>query len=233
MTKNKSRKQSFNTKFVILLLVIITLIFSLLLTFFINSKNKAPENMSQQNVEEYSNLDPETKALVLSSQQKLNQIRTIVEIENPTESQNNKLVSTIQSTIYDAQEAVKTQPDVPETWINLARVYRQLSDLQPNANALAEKALIQAIEVAPENYLAYYEISGFYFQSGRYTEAEEEILKAIELNPSNPGLHHNLANIYKQTNQIQKAKESLFEAIALYPDGSQEKMNAEQELQNL
>jgi Flp pilus assembly protein TadD, contains TPR repeats len=77
------------------------------------------------------------------------------------------------------QRLVRRNPETPEYWNNLSVVARQTGDL-----AMAEHALLQAVELAPQEAQIHYNLGLLYAQQQRWLQARQAMLNAVQLVPA-------------------------------------------------
>lgn len=81
----------------------------------------------------------------------------------------------------------------------------------------AEKIILKAIEINPQNYEYQLLLGGIYLQTKKIPEAKICFMKALELNPFSATTHNNLGFIEELENNIDKAKELYRKATEINP----------------
>src|SRR5262245_60888927 len=89
---------------------------------------------------------------------------------------------------------------------------------QPNE---AEPIVKRMIEMDPNEYLNYLELSKIYENAGRYDEAEAQLLKAREVKPKQPEVYSALSAFYNRQGEFEKTVEALNTAADLQPENPQ------------
>jgi predicted Zn-dependent protease len=90
-----------------------------------------------------------------------------------------------------------------------------------NQPAEAEPIVKKMIEVDPNDYLNYVELSKIYENAGRYDEAEAQLLKARDVKPKQPEVYAALSNYYNRQGEFDKTIEALNTAADLQPENPQ------------
>ena len=87
--------------------------------------------------------------------------------------------------------------------------------------AEAEPIVKRMIELDPNEYLNYLELSKIYENAGRYDEAEATLLKAREVKPKQPEVYAALSAFYNRQGEFEKTVEALNTAADLQPENPQ------------
>jgi tetratricopeptide (TPR) repeat protein len=90
-----------------------------------------------------------------------------------------------------------------------------------NNPAEAEPVVKRMIEVDPNEYLNYIELSKIYENAGRYDDAEAQLLKAKEVKPKEPAVYAALSSYYNRQGEFDKTVEALNTAADLQPENPQ------------
>ena len=85
----------------------------------------------------------------------------------------------------------------------------------------AEPIVKRMIEMDPNEYLNYLELSKIYENAGRYDEAEAQLLKAREIKPKQPEIYAALSAFYNRQGEFDKTVEALNTAADLQPENPQ------------
>jgi tetratricopeptide (TPR) repeat protein len=88
----------------------------------------------------------------------------------------------------------------------------------PNA---AEPVVKKMIELDPNEYVNYVELSKIYENAGRYDEAEAQLLKAKDVKPKQPEVYAALSAYYNRQGDFDKTVEALNMAADLQPENPQ------------
>jgi tetratricopeptide (TPR) repeat protein len=80
-----------------------------------------------------------------------------------------------------------------------------------------EGPLKKAIELHPENDMAYVESGGLYKRQGKFSQAEDAYKKAIAINPLNARAYIGLGRLYREQHKFSQAEDSFRKAIEIYP----------------
>lgn len=115
-------------------------------------------------------------------------------------------------TIEGLQEAIRWDPDGPDAYYQLGRLYRDNSEYK-DLN-LATYYLEKATELNPYNWQYYWsELAQTYDISQMPGEAEQAFLKAIDLDPRHAKRRWQFANFYLRQGHLVKALEHFGKAI--------------------
>jgi tetratricopeptide (TPR) repeat protein len=87
-----------------------------------------------------------------------------------------------------------------------------------NNPAEAEPIVKKMIEVDPNDYLNYLELSKIYENAGRYDEAEAQLLKAKEVKPKEAAVYAALSAFYNRQGEFDKTIDALNMAADLQPE---------------
>jgi tetratricopeptide (TPR) repeat protein len=90
-----------------------------------------------------------------------------------------------------------------------------------NQPAEAEPIVKQMIQLDPNDYLNYTELSKIYENAGRYDEAEAALLKAKEVKPKQPEVYAALSAYYNRQGEFDKTVDALNMAADLQPENPQ------------
>ena len=90
-----------------------------------------------------------------------------------------------------------------------------------NNPAEAEPVVQQMIQLNPNEYLNYTELSKIYETAGRYDEAEAQLLKAKEVAPKEPAVYQALSSYYNRQGEFDKTVDALNMAADLQPENPQ------------
>ena len=90
-----------------------------------------------------------------------------------------------------------------------------------NQPAEAEPIVKRMIEMDPNEYLNYIELSKIYENAGRYDEAEAQLLKAREVKPKQPEVYAAISAYYNRQGEFDKTVEALNTAADLQPENPQ------------
>jgi tetratricopeptide (TPR) repeat protein len=85
----------------------------------------------------------------------------------------------------------------------------------------AEPIVKRMIDMDPNEYVNYIELSKIYENAGRYDEAEAQLLKAREIKPKQPEVYAALSGFYNRQGEFDKTVEALNVAADLQPDNPQ------------
>jgi tetratricopeptide (TPR) repeat protein len=85
----------------------------------------------------------------------------------------------------------------------------------------AEPIVKKMIEMDPNEYLNYIELSKIYENAGRYDEAEAQLVKAREVKPKQPEVYAALSAFYNRQGEFDKTVEALNTAADLQPENPQ------------
>ena len=115
-------------------------------------------------------------------------------------------------------ERAEAQPsDDPDYWIDLADLFLNYQQLQPDQVAAIKPRAIAALDRAaglkPQNLLLLQRIADGYKALGEFGPAESAYLQLLDRFPALPGTREKLADIYLRTGRKEKAAEQL-EAIS-------------------
>jgi tetratricopeptide (TPR) repeat protein len=127
----------------------------------------------------------------------------------------------MQKAIEWYKKAAETEPDPvyrQRSMQYLVAAYGPEKLNQPNE---AEPIVKRMIEMDPNEYLNYLELSKIYENAGRYDEAEAQLLKAREVKPKQPEVYSALSAFYNRQGEFDKTVEALNTAAELQPENPQ------------
>jgi tetratricopeptide (TPR) repeat protein len=114
--------------------------------------------------------------------------------------------------------------EAPAQKVALADLRRAMGTRGPTSSNLnggriskTEGSLKKAIELHPENDMAYVESGGLYKNQGKFSQAEDSYRKALEINPLNARAYIGLGRLYENQGKFFQAEESFKKAIEIYP----------------
>lgn len=139
----------------------------------------------------------------------------------------------IDQAITEAKAAASLNPQLSDSWINLANLYRNLINVADNANSWAIAAYNQAILNDPTNVMLRVDFGGVFYALKDYDQALEQFKIAVNLKPDYANAYYNLAAAYKAKEDWTKAYNSLQVAINLIKEDSEDKQKAMKELDEL
>ncbi len=97
-------------------------------------------------------------------------------------------------------KAIALKDDLPESRLELARVYEKGGKL-----AEARKALDDAVKLFPANADVRFEQGRIAYNQKNYTEAEKIFLEVITIDPKHANAHYSLGLVYEQKGDLVKA----------------------------
>lgn len=162
-------------------------------------------------------LKPEVRGVMEQAEEKRNTAQELLSQKEITDVDQQQAKKLLQQTINDAKKATDMQPNNPQTWLFLAKMYEQIIKINPTNAALAEEAVKKALALMPDNPKILQELATMYIHQEKYKEAEEVLLQAIELDPKDPNYYFKLGNVYKSTGEKEKAKTNYLKAKELTP----------------
>lgn len=109
-------------------------------------------------------------------------------------------------------KAIESQPDYKEAYLGLCQMYAE--DKDPQAQASCKKA----VEIAPRNSGAYYNLGDAYYNAGDRQASMEAMRKAIEIDPGNVAAYNNLASVYTEVGRVSEALALWEKAAKISPD---------------
>ncbi len=137
------------------------------------------------------------------------------------------------------QQAAVLEPGNPSHQVNLGRVYLAVAEratqmkAAENAElaataaksetdnlALAEQALLKAIQLKPDYALAHYYLAAAYERQGRLADAASRLAALRQVSPSDVGLGFQLSMLYVRMQKLDLAQAELERIVALSPDYS-------------
>lgn len=110
-------------------------------------------------------------------------------------------------------EILKQSPQQGAVWKVLGAVYQQ-----QNLNEKAEKALVQAVKMLPNDAQAHYNLANFYYDAGVHDKAIQHYRKSTELAPDFALAYFNLGSVYKALGDKSSALQCFKQAHVLDPD---------------
>ncbi len=116
------------------------------------------------------------------------------------------------SVIFDAKEALKESPDLPEAYNLMADTYFAMGKKKEAREAL-EKSL-----KARENFYALVGLAYIVFDKGEFGESAEYYKRSLVLKPDNVTAHFNLGNAYLNGGAYELAAKEFKWVIAMAPE---------------
>ncbi len=98
----------------------------------------------------------------------------------------------------------------------------QAADLEQTERAVAEKMLIRALEIDPDNLAALSQLGYIYVAEKKYPAAIAAYQKLVRLNPRLADAFFNLGYVYTVTADYRKAREMYLKVVALAPSFADE-----------
>jgi len=111
------------------------------------------------------------------------------------------------------QRVAEIQPNLASSWINLAKAYAGLNNLQT-----AENHFRHAIDLDPTNIDSYYDMSEMFEKSGQPERAVEILEEGLDKNPDSADLTVSLAVLYIQREDYEQAEIFVERLAQLDPD---------------
>lgn len=108
---------------------------------------------------------------------------------------------------------LKVSPQQGAVWKVLGAIYQQ-----QNLKEAAEKALVQAVNMLPNDAQAHYNLANFYFDQAVHDKAIAHYRKATELAPDFAIAYFNLGSVYKAISDKTSALQCTKQAYILAPD---------------
>ncbi|NMC36252.1 tetratricopeptide repeat protein [Candidatus Beckwithbacteria bacterium] len=153
--------------------------------------------------------------------------------EKLTDDDRQKITQLISQSIREGKAAVALDPDNSNSWVNLAKIYRQLINFAQGADQWAITSYIQAIRLDNTNPQLRLDFGGLLYSLGRYEEAIDQFKQAIVLKPDYANAYYNLSNAYKQTGQNVQAYAAMQNVVQLIDPNSADHDKAVNELNEL
>ena len=152
---------------------------------------------------------------------------------SPSQEQQNRLLEHYQNGRFDEAEKsvnslIKQFPFHNFSWKILAAVLKKTD--RASEAVLAGK---KAVEIAPDDADAHFNLGNTLKELGRLEEAKASYTHVITLEPDYVQAHYNLGNTLKQLGRLEQAKASYTQAITLKPDYVQAHSNLGSTLQEL
>lgn len=119
----------------------------------------------------------------------------------------------------NSQAAIEHLSSALRLWPHDAGTQRSLSAAYEAASQdrRSEGVLRDAVQQAPQCWLAHNTLADFYSRRARFQEAEAELLEVVRLAPRNANAYHNLAFNYIKEGRLDDAIEMASKAIGLRP----------------
>ncbi len=111
------------------------------------------------------------------------------------------------------QRVADIQPNLASSWINLAKAYAGLNNLQT-----AENHFRHAIDLDPANIDSYYDMSDMFEKSGQPERAVEILEEGLDKNPDSVDLTLSLAALYIEREDYEQAEIFVERLAQLDPD---------------
>jgi tetratricopeptide (TPR) repeat protein len=127
----------------------------------------------------------------------------------------------MQKAIEWYKKAAEKEPDLIYRQRSMQYLVAAYGPDKLNNPAEAEPLVKRMIELDPNEYLNYLELSKIYENAGRYDEAEAQLIKAREVKPKEPSVYAALSAYYNRQGDFEKTVEALNTAADLQPENPQ------------
>lgn len=139
----------------------------------------------------------------------------------------------ISQSVREAKVAINLNPQISSHWLNLAQIYRNLTNFAEGADQWGMAAYQQAILLDPANPIIRLNLGGLFYGLGHYEEAIKHFSNAVNLKPNYANGHYNLAMAYRELGKYQEAFNSLQIVLNLVPADSTDYQTVLAELEAL
>lgn len=123
----------------------------------------------------------------------------------------------IQQAIREGRTATRLNPLNPETWANLARLYRGLIGVAEGSEAWAAGNFQEAIWRDPTNPLLRVDLGGIYYGQKDFEGAALIFAEAVQLKPNFANARYNLANALREKGDLEGARREYEITLRLVP----------------
>jgi len=135
--------------------------------------------------------------------------------------------------IQEAKIATTLNPDISNNWLNLAVLYRNLTNAVKGSEDWAAASYVQAIKTDPTNPLIRLDFGGLFYGLEAYDQAINQFTQAVNLKPDFANGYYNLAAAYKAKEDWVNAYTSMQRVLNLIPAESPDFEKVQSELQEL
>ena len=139
----------------------------------------------------------------------------------------------VNQAIAVGRKAISLNPENVRNWENLAGLYQNLLQFNPNAEQEVVNSFNQAINLDPASPVLRNQLASFFLRRGKPEEAINHFLMAIRLKQDYAQAHYDLAQAYKAVGNNAQAQQELQTVLLLLPQDSPQRETIDLELQNL
>lgn len=155
-------------------------------------------------------LNPYNERIILNfSQTNLIIANNMSQKEELSENDRLTIARAIQSSISEAKQLIRLNPNKAQYWENLANIYRTMIPIAEGADAWTISAYQRAIVLDPQNPSYRLALGSVYYLLNRYSEATSFFEQAVALKPDWANGYYNLAWTYYQNKEYEKAALSM------------------------
>lgn len=196
------------------------------------SENKGPETYNLQIKATMLNPYAENYRLAYSNTN-LALANAIASQENLTDQDQDKVVRLISQAIREAKYAIGLNPLISDYWLNLARLYRNITNVAADADQWALAAYQEAVRTDPTSPLLRVDFGGMFYALQAYDQAILQFSQSINLKPDYANGYYNLAAAYREKQDWTNAFLNMEQAVNLVPVDSPDYQRAFEELEEL
>jgi len=99
-----------------------------------------------------------------------------------TDTEKGQVSSLLQQSVREARAAVDLDPIESQNWINLAQIYKNMTDVSEDAAQWAVQSYISAIETDPNNPVLRIDLANIFVAQENYQQAINILTQAISIN---------------------------------------------------
>lgn len=174
-----------------------------------------------------------TVQLIQSGSLKLSTANQLTSKPDLTDDERNQIIGLVNGALNDFNAAVEKDPNNYQAWYYRGVAYRNLIGVAQNADRFAIDSFDKAISINSNDYNAYLQRGGLYYQNKQYEKAIEDFQKVTELEPNLANGYFNLGVAYKQAGAKDSARKALEKTLELLPKDDPTRYKAESELNSL
>ena len=163
----------------------------------------------------------------------LSQSKVNVDTKEPSQGQLSSLLEHYQNGRY--VEAEKLATSITNEFPKHQFGWKVLGIVLKKSGRVSESLVAsqRAVQLAPQDANAHYNLANTFTELGRLAEAEASFKQSIALNPDFADAHYNLANTFKELGRLEEAEASFKQSIALQADFVKAHSNLGNTLQEL
>ena len=197
------------------------------------AEGKVSEGYTQHLVKA-TNIHPNNAGyLIAASQANFVSARDLSNKEELTKQEGEALADLLQTSVNLGKQAVNSNPNNLNAWINLATIYRGIINVAEGATQWTLDSYNQAAQISPNNPAIRFTTGSFLYGVGAFQQAIGSFSDSIMLKPNFANAYYNLSWTYKNLELYPEAKMALERAMEFLDPNSEDYTKAAEELVEL